>query len=126
MQNQGVKVTTHFENDDININRLKMDIIRLLREFLLPIFHKHVYERWKEEWETLMDEGWQEIGIEIFDKDIWSKTDGDVFVGTVYFICEEREWNGKLAIDVILIALERQTISPIINCKNLNHMVSPL
>ena len=73
-----------------------------------------------------MDEGWQEIGMEMFNKDIWTKTDGHVFVGIFYFIREERERHDKLAIDVILIALERQTISPIINCKNLNHMVSPL
>ena len=48
--------------------------------------------------------------MEIFDKDIWTKTDGHVFDGIVSFIREEREWNDKLAIDVILIALERQTI----------------
>ena len=45
MQNQGVEVTTHFEINNIDINRLKMDIIRLLREFLRPIYHKYVYER---------------------------------------------------------------------------------
>ena len=117
MQNQGVEVTTYFENDEIDINRLKVDIIKLLKQFLLPIFHTHVYEGRKEEWETLMDEEWQEIGMEMFDKDIWTKTDGHVFVGIFYFIREEREWDDKLAIDVILIALERQTISLIVNCK---------
>ena len=66
------------------------------------------------------------IGMEIFDKDIWRKTDGHIFVGISYFIRKERKWNATLAIDVILVALERQTISPIINCKHLNHMVRPL
>ena len=102
-----------------------MDIIRLLRDFLLSIYHKHVYERRKEEWETLMDEGWQEIGMEMFGKDILSKTDGNIFVGIVHFFREGRKWNDKLSLDVILITLERENISPIINCRNLNYMISP-
>ena len=86
MQNQGVEVTTYFENDEIDINRLKVDIIKLLKEFLRPIFDTHVYEGRNEEWDTLMDDEWQEIGMEMFDKDIWTKTDGHVFVGIFYFI----------------------------------------
>ena len=60
------------------------------------------------------------------DKEMWTKTDGHVLVGILYVIGEEREGDDELAIDNILIALERQTISPIVNCKNLNHMVSSL
>ena len=80
MQNQGVEVTTYFENDEIDINRLKVDIIILLKQFLWPLFDTHIYEGRKEEWETLMDDEWQEIGMEMFHKDIWTKTDGHVFV----------------------------------------------
>ena len=64
--------------------------------------------------------------MEIFDNDIWRKTEGLEFVGISFFIRNERTWNATLAIDVILVALERQTISPITNCKYLNHMVRPL
>ena len=126
MQNQGIEVTTYFENDEIDIDRLKVDIIQLLKKLLLPIFHTHLYDGREEDWETLMDTGWDEIGTDMFLEDIWTKTDGHKFVTVYTFINEEREWDEKLAIDIILIALERQTISPIINCKNLKHMVRPL
>ena len=73
-----------------------------------------------------MNEGWQEIGMDIFDEDIWRKTDGNIFFGISYFIRKERKWNASFAIDIILMALECQTVSPITNCKYLNHMVRPL
>ena len=65
-------------------------------------------------------------GVDMFHENIWSKSGRIKFVTALYFICHKRECNNKLAIDVILIALERQTVSPIINCKIVNHMVRPL
>ena len=62
----------------------------------------------------------------MFNENIWHKTDVIKFVTVFCFTCEEREWNDKLAIDVILIVLEHQNVSPIISCINLNHMVRPL
>ena len=48
-----------------------------------------------------MNEGWQEIGMEIFDEDIWRKTDWHIFVEISYFIRKEQKWNVTLAIDVL-------------------------
>ena len=42
-------VTAHYDNDDIDINRLDRDYIRLLGEVLLHIFHKDIYKRRREE-----------------------------------------------------------------------------
>ena len=61
----------------------------------------------------------------MFDEDIWTKTDGKEFVGIMHLIRKERIWDEKLVIDVILIALEQQTVGPIVTCKNINHMVRP-
>ena len=62
----------------------------------------------------------------MFVENIRHKTNGIIFVIVFCFIREEQEWNDKLAINVILIALECQTVSPFINCKNLNRMARPL
>ena len=78
------------------------------------------------DWEYSMDEGWQDIGMKVFYDNIWRKSDGINFVTVSYFMCNEREQEEKLAIDIILTVLEAQTASPIINCKDLNHIVKPI
>ena len=54
----------------MNINKQRMDVIKLLAEFLFPFFFKYVYEQRSYEWEHLTDGGWQEIGFEMFHDDI--------------------------------------------------------
>ena len=44
IQNQSIEVTTYYRSDNININEVNIDVIKLLTELLSPIFEKHVYE----------------------------------------------------------------------------------
>ena len=58
MPNLGFEVAAHYDNDDVNFIQLKYDCIRMLKQVLLPIFHKYIHERRREEWEYIMDDGW--------------------------------------------------------------------
>ena len=83
-------MTTHCRSDDIDINKLKIDAIKFLKKIILPIFENHLREGRRDEWEHLIDEGWQEIGLDMSNENTWRKSDGFRFVTTQNFIDQKR------------------------------------
>ena len=126
MVNEGIEVTTHFENEEIDIDQLIIDIIRILKELLQDEFDRYNYQETEDDWERFKDEEWQNIGFEMFNENYWIKTEEQEYCGIRDFILNERVWDEQLAIDIILIALEKKIELPVVRCRNLNHIVRPL
>ena len=125
MANEGIDVTTRYENEEIDIDRLIIDIIRLLKELLQDEFDRYLYQKSEDDWERFKEEEWQNIGDEMFHDPYWIKTEGQENFGITEFLLDKRVWDEQLAIDIILIALEEQIELPVLCCRNLNHIIEP-
>ena len=90
MANEGFEVTTHFENEEIDIDRLIIDIIRLLKELLQDEFDRYLYQKSEDDWERFKEEEWQNIGDEMFHDPYWIKTEGQEYFGIMEFLLNGR------------------------------------
>ena len=57
IKNEDIKVKTLDRSSNIDISKLKIDVIECSTKLIPPIFENYVREQKKDEWEYFIDEG---------------------------------------------------------------------